>query len=149
MYHQIHTHLCIRHGVHPSVLSSICPSVRSSIRLVMVYLLQRGGKKAEPTPTSAPVGHSVHGMGCISSSSLNHSTFFSFWLMNFFFWVVFFFNSDLHTTFSPKIQYKRRREERKKNRRKDLDKLRVVESRVRLIAIKRHNWHSEEIPLNN
>jgi hypothetical protein len=48
-----------------------------------------------------------------------------------------------------RTQYKRSGQERKKKRRKDPDKLRVVGSRVRLIAIKRRNWHSEEIPLHN
>jgi len=63
-----HTHTC--------ALSTRC--VHPSIRPVMVYLLQRGGRRVELAPTSTPVGRSVHGMGCISSSSLNHSTFFSF-----------------------------------------------------------------------
>jgi hypothetical protein len=35
-----------------------------------------------------------------------------------FFWAIFFLNPNLHTTFSPRIQYKRRGEERKKNRKK-------------------------------
>jgi len=138
MYCQIHTHLCIRHGVHPFVPLSIRPSVWSSIRPVMVCLLQWGGEKVEPTPTIALIGYFVHGMGWISSSSLNHSPFFNFWPMSFF-WDVFFLNPNLHTTFSFRIQYKRRGEERKKNRRKDPDKLRMVRSRVRLIAIKRCN----------
>jgi len=143
-----YTHMCIRHKVHPSVPSSIRPSVQSSICLVMVCLLRRGEETVEPAPTNAPVGRSVHGMGCISSSSLNHSTFFSFWPMSLFL-AVCFLNPDLHTIFSLRIQYKRRGEERKKNRREDPDKLRVVGSRVRLIAIKWRNWHSEEIPLHN
>ncbi len=34
--------------------------------------------QSEPAPTNAPVGRSVHRMGCIFSSSLNQSTFFGF-----------------------------------------------------------------------
>ncbi len=50
--------------------------------------------QSERAPTNAPVGHSVHGMGCIFSSSLNQSTFF--WgLVAFFCGGCFFLNPDL------------------------------------------------------
>ncbi len=34
--------------------------------------------QSEPAPNNTPVGHSVHGMGCIFSSSLNQSIFLGF-----------------------------------------------------------------------
>jgi hypothetical protein len=46
--------------------------------------------QSEPAPTNAPVGGSVHGMGCILSSGVNQSTFFWFLTNNFFWGLVFF-----------------------------------------------------------
>ncbi len=95
-------------------------------------------RECEPPPTSLKVGlrHLITQLFLVSDQ----------WV---FFRLFFFLNPDLHTTFSPRIQYKRRGEKGKKNRRKDSDKLQVVGSRVRLITIKWHNWHSKDISLHN
>jgi len=79
-----YTHMCIRHEVQTCALGTGCihlsyrPSVRSSTRPVMVCFFRQGGERVEPAPTNAPIGCFVHGMGYISSSSFNHSIFFSF-----------------------------------------------------------------------
>jgi len=93
---------CIHLSRHPS-----------SIRPVMVCLLWRGGEIVELAPTNAPIGCSVHGMGCISSSSRNHSTFFNFWPMSFF-WAVFF--STLTFIVPPHLEYNTKEEEKRERK---------------------------------
>jgi hypothetical protein len=56
----------------------------------------------EQAPTNASIGHFVHRMGCIFSSSLNQFFLFFFWFLinEFFSWGGFFFNPNLPTTFT-------------------------------------------------
>jgi hypothetical protein len=157
MYHQIHTQLCIKHEVQTCALGTGCihlsrhpfvhPSDHPSVPAWSVYFDEAEKEWNQHPPTHQLVILSM-GWAAFLHLALITQLFLVFdqWV---FFGLFFFLNPDLHTTFSPRIKYKWRGKERKKNRRKDPDKLRVVESQVKLIAIKWRNWHSKKISLHN